>query len=86
MIIPEGDFLMGSSARREDEKPVHNVYINAFEMAVTPVTNSEYRYYSSQTGADLPPWIDEPKFYDDLYINYGPIVRYKLLDSLIVMV
>ena len=65
MIIPEGDFLMGSSARREDEKPVHNVYINAFEMAVTPVTNGEYRYYSTQTGADLPPWIDEPEFYDD---------------------
>ncbi len=31
--IPEGWFGMGCEAGREDEKPVHRVWVDAFELA-----------------------------------------------------
>ena len=37
-----GAFLMGSDAGQDDERPVHAVHVDAFEMAVHPVTRAEY--------------------------------------------
>ena len=39
--IPAGTFLMGSDAGQEDERPVHRVRVDAFEMAIHPVTRAE---------------------------------------------
>ncbi len=42
LYIPAGDFEMGSTGNEADERPVHDVYLNAFFMDQTEVTNAMY--------------------------------------------
>ena len=37
--VPGGWFWMGCEIGRDDEKPVHRVWVDAFELAVYQVTN-----------------------------------------------
>jgi formylglycine-generating enzyme required for sulfatase activity len=60
--IPEGDFLMGREGAREDEEPIHRVFVSSFEIAITPVTNAQYRVYLAATGAAPPILSDDPDF------------------------
>jgi formylglycine-generating enzyme required for sulfatase activity len=53
--IPGGWFLMGAADGREDERPVHRVWVDAFDLAVHPVTVAEYAEFAGATGHDLPP-------------------------------
>jgi formylglycine-generating enzyme required for sulfatase activity len=53
--IPAQSFLMGSDDGRQDERPVHRVWIDAFEMGVCQVTNSEYAAFANATGHPMPP-------------------------------
>lgn len=46
-------FLMGSEDGLLDEQPVHQVWIDAFEIGATQVTNSEYASFASATGHAL---------------------------------
>ena len=48
-------FLMGSEDGLLDERPVHRVWIDAFEIGVTQVTNGEYASFANATGRVLPP-------------------------------
>ena len=52
--IPEGWFQMGSEGGPDDERPVHRVWVDAFEMAVHPVTCAEYAAFVSETGHEPP--------------------------------
>ena len=54
VTIPEGDFLMGSADGPDDEKPVHQVWVDAFELAVYPVTCGQYRAFLQAAGHELP--------------------------------
>ncbi len=47
--IPEGWFLMGSDTGQDNERPVHRVWIDAFELAVCQVTNAEYALFLAET-------------------------------------
>src|SRR5215470_8153592 len=59
VCIPEGFFLMGSDAGQDNERPVHRVWINAFELAARQVTNVEYEKFLSATGHRTPlHWYD----------------------------
>lgn len=64
MCIPEGDFLMGeeSEESRENERPVHRVWVDTFAMAIYPVTNREYACFVEATGHPLPKEWKEPRF------------------------
>lgn len=63
--IPAGSFLMGSDAGQEDERPVHRVHVDAFAMAVHPVTRGEYGAFLTATGHTAPrDWL-EPMFAGD---------------------
>ncbi|MDQ1318611.1 MAG: Formylglycine-rating enzyme family protein [Candidatus Poribacteria bacterium] len=42
VLIPEGEFEMGSNGGADDEKPVHKVFVKAFYMDVYEVTNAQY--------------------------------------------
>lgn len=53
--IPEQFFLMGSDDGQLDERPVHRVWIDGFEIGVTQVTNSEYASFANETNRSLPP-------------------------------
>jgi formylglycine-generating enzyme required for sulfatase activity len=43
MFVPAGDFTMGSNSGFDDEKPVHNVYLDAFWIDKFEVTNALYK-------------------------------------------
>jgi formylglycine-generating enzyme required for sulfatase activity len=50
VMIPAGDFLMGSEEGSEVEKPVHRVYLDAYFMDSTPVTNAQFAEFTAATG------------------------------------
>jgi sulfatase modifying factor 1 len=52
--IPEGRFMMGSDSGHEDEGPVHEVTLDAFECAIYPVTQSQYADFLKATAHETP--------------------------------
>ena len=50
VLIPAGEFRMGSNSGRNDEKPVHSVYVDAFYMDKYEVTNAEYAVFLNTKG------------------------------------
>lgn len=57
--IPAQWFWMGCETGRDDEKPVHRVWVDAFELASHQVTNAEYRcFLAANNGAQPPCWTD----------------------------
>jgi len=40
--VPEGGFPMGDADGAPSERPVHHVHLDAFAIALTPVTNADY--------------------------------------------
>ena len=49
VLIPAGEFRMGSN-ERDDEKPIHSVYVDAFYMDKYEVTNAEYAEFLNAKG------------------------------------
>ncbi|MEE9263738.1 MAG: SUMF1/EgtB/PvdO family nonheme iron enzyme, partial [Vicinamibacteria bacterium] len=62
LLVSEGSFVMGSRGLRDDEEPEHRVFVSGFEMAATPVTREDYDIYLQSTGAEPPPWWNDPAF------------------------
>ncbi|MBI4864577.1 MAG: SUMF1/EgtB/PvdO family nonheme iron enzyme [Candidatus Riflebacteria bacterium] len=60
VMIPAGEFLMGSANGTSDEKPVHRVYLDAFLIDKHEVTNSMYRKFTGATGHPEPSYSDDP--------------------------
>ena len=60
--IPAGRFRMGSDRGQDDERPVHAVHVDAFEMAIYPVTRVEYARFVAATGHDAPRDWQDPAF------------------------
>jgi formylglycine-generating enzyme required for sulfatase activity len=50
ILIPAGEFQMGSDGITSDEKPVHPVYLDAFYIDEREVTNGQYRQFVEATG------------------------------------
>jgi formylglycine-generating enzyme required for sulfatase activity len=55
--IPAGEFLMGCEQGRDEEKPVHQVWVDAFEMAVYQVRNRDFACFREVPAGAHP---DEP--------------------------
>ncbi|THJ23662.1 MAG: hypothetical protein CAF45_007315 [Nitrospira sp. CG24E] len=53
-LVPAGEFTMGSTMA-EDEKPVHQVYLNAFYMDKYEVTVGQYAKFLEVTDMEEPP-------------------------------
>jgi formylglycine-generating enzyme len=62
--IPEGWFEMGCATGRDDEKPVHRVWADAYELAAYQVTNKEYARFLAATGGTPPPHWNDANFSD----------------------
>src|SRR5260370_40002098 len=60
--IPEGWFLMGCDAGQDCERPVHRVWVDAFLLAATQITNAEYELFLRATSATTPPFWSDPNF------------------------
>jgi formylglycine-generating enzyme len=60
--VPEGFFLMGSETGQDNERPVHRVWIDAFELGVCQVSNAEYGAFLAATDRRRPPHFYDPDF------------------------
>jgi formylglycine-generating enzyme required for sulfatase activity len=60
--IPEGWFWMGCQTGRDDERPVHHVWIDAFELAAYQVTNADYARFLAATKHPQPLFWEDPNF------------------------
>jgi formylglycine-generating enzyme required for sulfatase activity len=60
--VPAGWVQMGSDEGQEDERPIHRVWVDAFAMAVYPVTRGEYALFLDATGHDAPREWTNPRF------------------------
>ena len=72
VVIPEGDFLMGSHNGRDNEKPVHRVWVDDFRIAIHAVTRREYACFLQDTGHQGPDFWYEEKFSDPNQPAVGP--------------
>jgi sulfatase modifying factor 1 len=54
VLIPSGEFLMGSHDADEDARPVRRVHVDGFLMAAHPVTQAEYARFVQATGWRVP--------------------------------
>lgn len=54
VLIPAGEFKMGSRSGAGDEQPVHTVYVDAFYIDKHEVTNAEYHKFMEDTGFKAP--------------------------------
>ncbi len=60
--IPEGYFQMGCDGGRDDEKPAHRVWVDAFDLAAYQTTNAEYARFLQDTRHPLPALWNDPEF------------------------
>jgi formylglycine-generating enzyme len=60
--IPEGWFHMGSELGQENERPVHRVWVDGFQLAARQVTNAEYAIFLKESGREAPPFWSDHNF------------------------
>jgi sulfatase modifying factor 1 len=62
--VPAAYFQMGCEQGRDEEKPVHRVWVDAFEMAVYQVRNRDFACFLEAAGNAAPPQWNDPDFSD----------------------
>ncbi len=78
VLVPAGEFLMGSAdddrEAEKDEKPQHRVYLPAYALDRTPVTNAQYRRFIEAGGYGNPAYWKEAiaakRWKDGAYLDY----------------
>lgn len=77
VAVPAGWFTMGCDSGRDDEKPAHRVWVDAFEIATHQVTNAEYAPFLA--GTNRPP----PLHWADAGFNHPrqPVVAVSWYDA-----
>ena len=78
MFVPAGEFPMGSEDGSADEQPVHPVFLDAYWIDKTEITNSQYALCVADSICTLP--TDPTRFYDTLYSNH-PVVFLEWKDA-----
>jgi formylglycine-generating enzyme len=62
VTVPAGAFLMGNPAGPPAERPVHEVWLDAFRIATIPVTNAHFGEFMRATEAAAPAFWDTSGF------------------------
>lgn len=55
VLVPAGEFTMGSEEGDDDERPVHRVYLDSFYLDTFEVTNGRFAKFVAAIGSE-PPW------------------------------
>ena len=71
-LIPAGSFQMGSDNGEDKERPVHTVWVSAFEIGVYAVTNREYAVFLDATKHPAPRWFNDPSLSKPDHPIVGP--------------
>ena len=77
MLIPAGEFSMGCETGRDEEKPVHRVWVDAFEMAACQVRNGDWAAFVEATSHPT------PKLWSDGEFNHPrqPVVAVSWIEA-----
>jgi sulfatase modifying factor 1 len=62
--VAAGWYWMGSNEGYPGDRPRHRVWLDAFAIGRTPVTNAEYAPFLTSTRTAPPPWWNHPRFAD----------------------
>ena len=65
---------MGCETGRDDEKPVHRVWVDALEMAAHQTTNAEYARFLAATGHPQPSKLEPAEFRSPRSSGGRPVV------------
>jgi formylglycine-generating enzyme required for sulfatase activity len=79
--IPAGTFMMGSESGKGEEKPRHQVKLDAFDMSRTEITNQQYLAFLDATGYQRP---KDPGFTKNYLMEYPdyPVINVSYDDAL----
>jgi len=78
VLVPAGEFIMGSSTGDADERPVRRVYLDAFLMDKYQMTVGEYAKFLEATSHDAPP---EWKIMNRAMHQKRPVVNVNWADA-----
>jgi formylglycine-generating enzyme required for sulfatase activity len=78
VCVPAGEFIMGSDEGGSDEQPVYTVYLDAFYIDETEVTNAQYQKCVEAGGCDPPV---KTTFYDQADYAQHPVVYVSWSDA-----
>jgi len=71
LLIPEGQFTMGSDDGNYNESPKREVFLDAFYIDECQVTNAEYKKFIDETGHQTPfigqPWSEKYDWKERMY-------------------
>jgi formylglycine-generating enzyme required for sulfatase activity len=76
-LVPAGEFTMGSEDGEEDERPVHQVYLDAFYMDVYEVTNASFAACVKDGGCYAPQNTSShtrPDYYGNPEFDQYPVI------------
>lgn len=73
LFVPEGEFLMGKEGEPDEDSPIHAVYLDAFWIDQTEVSNSMYETCVNAGGCTLPVLSENPYYGNWIYRDH-PIV------------
>ena len=82
ILIPAGEFWMGSEKGGDNEKPVHRLHLDAYEIGKYPVTNAQYQRFVQATNhrppgywrnETPPPWLEN---HPVAYVSWYDAVAY----------
>jgi formylglycine-generating enzyme len=76
--VPEGWFHMGCDTGRDDEKPAHRVWVDAFALAAFQTTNAEYARFLEAARHSPPPFWDDANFNDP----QQPVIAVSWFDAI----
>jgi len=62
VVIPEGEFLMGSDDGADNERPVHRAWVDRFAIGRYAVTNHLYQFFLDDTSRHAPPGCNDERF------------------------
>lgn len=81
VLIPGGEFLMGSEDGDGSDNPVHRIYVDSFYMDKCEVTNAQYSEFCEQTGRGLPELWGMKEFRSGLGYPNHPVVSVSWRDA-----
>lgn len=79
VLIPAGEFEMGSHDGAPDEQPVHTVRLSGFYIDKYEVTVGQYRQFVRATGAAFPDWAEVTRYAET---DRHPIVNVSWYDAM----
>ena len=77
VLVPAGDFIMGSDSGNADEKPVHTVFLDAFYFDKYKVTNALYKLCVDASVCAAPKFKNSflrPTYYGDPRYDDYPVI------------